>query len=62
MDCRVGLDVRVWRLEITAGYLISDFDIYEIAHNIEFDGKRFGEFYPKKKLIQGAYLSLTCII
>lgn len=62
VDCRVGLDVRVGRLDITAGYMISDFDIYGIARNIEFDGKKFGEFYPKKKLLQGAYLSLTCII
>lgn len=62
VDCRVGLNVKIGRLNVTAGYLVSNFDIYGIARNIRYDGVKFGTFYPKKKLMQGAYLSLTANI
>ncbi len=62
VDCRVGLNVKIGPVNITAGYLVSNFDIYGIARNIKYDGVKFDTFYPKKKLMQGAYLSLTANI
>lgn len=60
VDCRAGVNITVGPVNITAGYLISNFDIYGIARNIEYQGVKFDQFYPRKRSMQGAFLSLTC--
>ncbi len=62
IDCRAGVNVTIGPINITAGYLISNFNIYGISRNIEFRGEKFSKYYPNKRYLQGAFLSLTCNI
>ena len=44
---------------ITLGYLFSNLDIFGISRNLHYDGVRFGDFYPDRKLMHGAFISLS---
>lgn len=59
VDCRAGVTVKVGPANFSAGYMISNFSIYSIAGNIEFRGEKFSRFYPNKRYLQGAFLSVT---
>lgn len=61
-DCRAGVNVSVGPINISAGYLISNLNIYGISRNIEFRSEKFSQFYPNKRYLQGAFLSVTCNI
>lgn len=57
---RIGVYVTLDRATISAGYAYSDLDIYSMRRNMRFENIRFDEFYPKKKAIGGAFLSVAC--
>lgn len=58
-DCRMGLCVDFGQIDIIAGWMVSNFDIYSMRRHLSYDGVRFSKFYPRKPFMQGAYLSIS---
>ncbi|MCI7273332.1 hypothetical protein MR642_03295 [bacterium] len=59
MDLRVGIYVNVGPCGISAGYTMSNFDIYSQRRHLSYNGVSFSQFYPKKSFTQGVYLTLS---
>lgn len=59
MDLRVGIYVNVGPCGISAGYTMSNFDIYSQRRHLSYNGVSFSQFYSKKSFMQGAYLTLS---
>lgn len=58
-ECRAGIEANFMYGNITLGYMFSTLDIYGIRRNLHFDGVSFGDFYPRRRLMHGAFLSVT---
>lgn len=58
-ELRVGLSAQIGPCGITAGYLMSNFDIYSQYRHLKYHGESFEKFYPRKSFMQGAFLSLS---
>lgn len=58
-ELRVGLNAQIGPCAITAGYLMSNLDIYSQYRHLKYHGVSFEEFYPVKSFMQGAFLSLS---
>lgn len=59
IDCRMGVYLNVEHVDITLGWFLSGHDIYSYRRNLEYAGEKFNQFYPKKQLWQGAFLTLS---
>ena len=59
VDIRTGVFVKIGSGMISAGYMMSDFDVYGQQRHLSYRGQSFKDFYPRKPFMQGAYLSLT---
>lgn len=59
VDMRAGVFVKIGSGMISAGYMMSDFDVYSQQRHLSYRGESFADFYPRKPYLQGAYLSLT---
>lgn len=58
-DLRAGVYLNVGPCGISAGYLMSNLDIYSQRRHLSYKGESFSRFYPKKSFMQGAYISLS---
>lgn len=59
IDLRVGVSLDMEPCGISAGYMISNLDVYSQYRHLSYKGTSFKDFYPSKPLMQGAYLSLS---
>lgn len=58
-DVRLGVYCNAGPCGISAGYVMSNFDIYSQYRHLSYDGISFGQFYPKKPFMQGVYLTAS---
>lgn len=59
VDIRLGVYFNVGPCGISAGYMMSNFDIYSQRRHLSYNGVSFSQFYPKKPFMQGAYLTAS---
>jgi len=59
MDLRIGVSLDVGSCGISAGYMMSNHDVYSQFRHFSYNGTSFAKFYPKKPFMQGAYLSCS---
>lgn len=59
VDMRLGTYVNFGSVGFTAGYMMSNFDVYSQYRHLSYKGSTFNKFYPKKSFMQGAYLSAS---
>lgn len=58
-DIRLGVCANIGPCGITAGYVISDLDVYSQFRHLSYRGQSFADFYPHKSSMRGAYLTLS---
>lgn len=58
-DLRIGISLDVGPCGVSAGYIMSDHDVYSQYRHLSYKGISFEEFYPKMSFMQGAYMSLS---
>lgn len=58
-DLRVGVSLECGPCGVSAGYLMSNHDVYSQYRHLSYNGISFRDFYPRKPFMQGAYLSLS---
>ncbi len=61
-ELKIGLGVDIGPIGIWCGYLISDLDIFSAYRHLSYNGISFKQFYPRKELMQGAFISLFCTV
>lgn len=59
MDLRVGIALEMGPCGLSAGYMMSNLDIYSQYRHLSYKGVSFEKFYPEKPFMQGAYISLS---
>lgn len=59
LDLRIGVSLDVGPCGISAGYMMSNLDVYSQYRHLTYNGVSFDKFYPKKPFMQGAYLSCS---
>lgn len=59
MDLRLGINANVGPCGISAGYMMSNLDIFSQYRHLSYRGISFREFYHSKPFMQGAYLTLS---
>lgn len=59
MDLRAGIYANFGPCGFSAGYLMSNLDVYSQYRHLSYNGVSFRKFYPKKTFLQGAYLTLS---
>ncbi|MCM1483618.1 MAG: hypothetical protein NC043_04720 [Muribaculaceae bacterium] len=59
VDVRAGVYANVGPCGISAGYMMSNLDVYSQYRHLSYNGIPFSEFYPQKSFMQGAYLTLS---
>ena len=59
LEVRAGVYVNFGPVGFSAGYMLSNLDIYSQYRHLTYNGVSFKRFYPKKSLMQGAYLTAT---
>ena len=59
LEMRAGVYVNFGPVGFSAGYGLSNLDIYSPYRHLSYKGTSFKRFYPGKALMQGAYLSAT---
>lgn len=60
-DLRVGVDLQIGPGGLSAGYIMSNLNIYSQYRHLSYKGVSFRDFYPNKPFMQGAFLSLYYI-
>lgn len=58
-DVRLGVLVNVGPCDFSAGYLMSNLDIFSQFRHLSYRGQSFASAYPSKQFMQGAYLTLS---
>lgn len=58
-ELRLGISLQVGPCGVSAGYMMSNLDIYSQYRHLSYKGIYFKDFYPVKSFMQGAYLSLS---
>ncbi|MBJ2184470.1 MAG: hypothetical protein JFR38_08205 [Muribaculaceae bacterium] len=58
-DLRAGVYANAGPCGFSIGYMMSNLDVYSQYRKLSYDGHTFGEFYPKRPFMQGAYLALS---
>ena len=59
MDLRIGVSLDVGPCGISAGYMMSNLDVYNQYRYLCYNGNSFDKFYPKKPFMQRAYISYS---
>ncbi|MBO4995882.1 MAG: hypothetical protein J6C78_07965 [Muribaculaceae bacterium] len=59
-DLRIGICLNCGPFGLSAGYMVSNLDIYSQYRHLSYRGVSFKNFYPEKPVMRGAYLSLFC--
>ncbi len=59
VELRLGICMEVGPCQFSAGYLMSNLDIYSQYRHLSYNGVSFSEFYPRKPFMQGAYLTMS---
>ncbi len=59
LDVRLGINVDVGPCGFSAGYVMSNLDIYSQYRHLSYRGESFRRFYPSKPFMKGAYLTLS---
>lgn len=57
-DCKAGISLDFGEGGLSIGYLYSNLDIFAMRRGMEYGNKRFNDFYPSRKPLQGGYLSV----
>lgn len=58
-DARIGIYANFNSIGITAGYILTTFDINSYYRNFSYQGVSFAKFYPRRQVSHGAFLSLS---
>ena len=58
-DLRAGVYVNVGPCGLSAGYMMSNHDVYSQFRSLSYRGVSFKRFYPRMPFMQGAYLTLS---
>ncbi|MCM1449950.1 MAG: hypothetical protein NC082_06380 [Clostridiales bacterium] len=59
MDLRLGIYINMGQIGFSAGYMMSDYDVYSNFRHLSYKGNSFSKYYPKKSFMQGAYLTIS---
>lgn len=59
-DLRAGVYLNIGPCGLSAGYMMSNHDVYSQYRSMSYRGVSFKRFYPQKPFMQGAYLTLSC--
>ncbi len=59
MDLRIGVYVNLGQLGFSAGYMVSNFNVYSQYRHLSYMGNSFSNYYPEKKSMQGGYLTAS---
>lgn len=59
LDIKLGIYVNFGPLGFSAGYMMSNLDVYSQYRHLSYRGVSFEGFYPKKSFMQGAYLTAS---
>lgn len=59
VDLRLGVFVNFGPCGFSAGYTMSNFDVYSQYRHLSYKGNSFSKYYPKKPFMQGAYLTAS---
>lgn len=59
IDLRVGIFVNFGPCGFSAGYIMSNLDVYSQYRQLSYKGTSFSKYYPKKSFMQGAYLTAS---
>lgn len=59
IDARVGIYANIGPCGISAGYTLSNLDVYSRYRHLSYNGTSFRAFYPRKPFMQGAHLTLS---
>ncbi len=57
MDSRIGIYANFDKIGISAGYLLTNYDINSHYRNFSYNGVSFTKFYPSAKLSHGIFIS-----
>lgn len=58
-DLRAGAYLNFGPCGLSAGYMMSNHDVYSQFRSLSYRGVSFKWFYPRKPFMQGAYLTLS---
>lgn len=58
-DARIGIYANFNRIGISAGYILTTFDINSYYRNFSYRGVSFDKFYPHRPVSHGAFLTLS---
>lgn len=59
VDLRLGGFVSFGPCGFSAGYTMSNFDVYSQYRHLSYKGNTFSKYYPKRPFMQGAYLTAS---
>ncbi len=59
VDMRIGVYVNFGSVGFSAGYLMSNLDVYSQYRHLEYNGISFSKYYPRKAFMQGAYITAS---
>lgn len=59
VDVRLGVYVNFGPLGFSAGYVMSNLDVYSQYRHLAYKGIHFSKYYPRKSFMQGAYLTAS---
>lgn len=59
LDVRLGIYINLGPCGFSAGYLMSNFDVYSQYRHLTYKGNPFSNYYPEKSFMQGAYLTAS---
>lgn len=59
VDLRVGVYLNFGPCGFSAGYMMSNYDVYSQYRHLSYKGNSFSKYYPKKSFMQGAYLTVS---
>lgn len=58
-DLRAGIYANIGPCGFSAGYVMSNLDVYSQYRSLAYNGISFSKFYPEKRFMHGAYLTLS---
>lgn len=58
INIRMGVYLNCNAISISLGYVFSNLDIYGMHRNMQYQGTKFNQFYPKHKNTGGAFLMI----
>lgn len=59
VDLRCGIYANIGPCGVSAGYFMSNLDVYSQYRHLSYNGTPFSRFYPTKSFMQGGYITLS---